>query len=228
MSAGPYASLNLGRTVGDDPASVAENQRRFAEHVGYAVETLYEVQQVHGGRVEQARAELDPQAFRALPADALISDRCALAIKVADCVAVLLADPQTGAVAAAHAGWRGVVAETVPATVQALVEAYGSRPGELVAAVFPCISRAAFEVQDEVAQQIAGAVGSSGVVQRGAPRPHVDLALAVSLQLAHAGLSAARIDRVTGCTFGDPARFFSFRRDHGVTGRHLAVIMARC
>lgn len=252
VSEPPFHSLNLGRTVGDDPARVQQNQQRFAHDVGYAAEHLYEVTQVHGARVEQVDPSVSPELFRAREADALVSGptalgsgargrapTCAVGIKVADCVAVLLADPETGAVAAAHAGWRGIVSDVVGATVRALAEHHGAPASRLVAAVFPCIGVSAFEVGDDVAAQLETAAGSAVVVARrealGASeesretgKPHVDLALATRLLLARAGLLDARVETVIGCTFSEPARFFSYRRDKGVTGRHLAAIVARC
>jgi YfiH family protein len=228
VSVGPYASLNLGRSVGDEPEAVRDNHRLLAQDIGYDAARLYEVRQVHGAQVERARAQDDAELFRTRPADALISQDCALAIKVADCVSVLLADPRTGAVAAVHAGWRGVVANVVDSTVEALSRAYGSRPAQLVSAVFPCIGLEAFEVSEEVAAQVARAVGSPEVWHAREPRPHVDLARSVALQLARAGLGPEQIDLIAGCTFDDSARFFSFRRDGGVTGRHLAAIIPRC
>jgi YfiH family protein len=151
-------------------------------------------------------------------------------IKVADCVAVLLADPETGAVAAAHAGWRGIVSDVVGATVRAVAEHHGSPASRLVAAVFPCIGVSAFEVGDDVAAQLETAAGSAAVVSRGQTetKPHVDLALATRLLLTRAGLLDARVETVIGCTFSEPSRFFSYRRDKGVTGRHLAAIVPRC
>jgi len=230
VSAGPFDSLNLGRTVGDDAARVIENQLRFARDVGYSTGRLYEVTQVHGARVVHVDADVAPEAFRALEADALVSGAtgCAVGIKVADCVAVLLADPETGSVAAAHAGWRGVAADVVGAAVQALAGGHGSLAASLRAAIFPCIGVSVFEVGDEVAAQIAAAVGSSQVVQLGAAKPHVDLALSVRLQLVRAGLLDEHVETVSGCTFSEPSRFFSYRRDGGVTGRHLAAIVPRC
>jgi YfiH family protein len=230
VSLPPYSSLNLGRSVGDDLESVARNQRLFAAEVGYAEERLYEVSQVHGGAVEVVEGAVAPEQFRLREADALLSltEGCAVAIRTADCVPLLLADRATGAVAAVHAGWRGVVADVVGAAVTTLCERAGSSPGALVAAIFPAISAAAFEVGAEVAEQIVAALRDRSVVQQGAARPHVDLARAVRLQLERAGLAAERIEQLPGCTFGEHARFFSFRRDGGRTGRHLAAILPRC
>lgn len=241
VSAPPFHALNLGRTVGDDPARVQQNLQLFAHDVGYAADQLYEVTQVHGARVERVDPGIAPEAFRGREADALVSgpttlraredgreEPCVVGIKVADCVAVLLADPETGAVGAAHAGWRGVVSDVVGKTVAALAEHHGAPSARLVGVVFPCIGVSAFEVGDDVAAQLAAAVGSASVVSRGAAKPHVDLALATRLLLTRAGLLDTRVETVGGCTFSEPSRFFSYRRDAGVTGRHLAAIVPRC
>ena len=229
VSAPPFATLNLGRAVGDLPEAVAENHLRLAAELGYPGDALYEVTQVHGAQVERIGEEA-PEAIRAREADALVCARGgrAIGIRTADCTPVLLADPHTGAVAAAHAGWRGAVAGVVEAAVAALCAEARAPRERLIAAVFPCIGPAAFEVGDDVAAQLAAAVGSDAVIQRGVGRPHVDLGGAVCRLLLRAGVPAARTERVAGCTFAEPARFFSHRRDAGNTGRHLAVIVARC
>jgi polyphenol oxidase len=159
---------------------------------------------------------------RGLDGDALVSKREPIGIRVADCAAVLIADPASGAVAAAHAGWRGVVARAVPNVIEAL-----GGPSQLLAAVFPCVGLDAFEVGEEVAQQIARVAGPE-VVRRSSAKPHVDLQRAVYSQLTASGLPAAHVELVIGCTVSEPTAFFSYRRDGGVTGRHLAVILPRC
>jgi len=230
VSALAFATLNLGRGVGDEPDAVAQNLERLARDIGYDPEALYEVHQIHGGVVEHVDAAVAPDLFRTRQADALVSGFTGrpVGVKVADCVSVLLADPVSGAVAAVHAGWRGVVAEVASHAVRALGEQHGSAAQTLLAAVFPCIGLDAFEVSDEVAQQLVEAAGSERVVRRQQPRPHVDLALSVRLQLLRVGLGESHVETVSGCTFSDPARFFSYRRDNGQTGRHLAVVVPRC
>ncbi|MET0344321.1 MAG: polyphenol oxidase family protein [Polyangiales bacterium] len=229
VSAPPFAALNLGRAVGDAPEAVAENHRRFAATVGYAAEALREVTQVHGPDVIGVDPGADVVALRAREADALVSVRVPVGVRVADCAAVLLADPRSGAVAALHAGWRGAVAGVVEATVAALCAEVSAARHTLLAALFPCISAAHFEVSEEVAAQLAAAAGTRDVVMtRPGARPHVDLAGTVLRQLARAGLTEANIEHVAGCTFGDGARFFSHRRDCGQTGRHLAAIVPQC
>ena len=111
VSLPPFDTANLGRRLGDRAEHVAENHRRLAARIGYRVEALYECSQVHGRVVvEPASTELSVTEVRTLEADALISPRAgdALGVRTADCVPLLIGDVRSGAVAAVHAGWRGV------------------------------------------------------------------------------------------------------------------------
>lgn len=231
VSAPPFDSLNLGRALGDDPRSVAENHRRLAAALGYPADDLFEVSQVHGARVLEPGPDAVPASFRASEADALCSARAGVAIGVrtADCMPVLLADPVTGAVAAVHAGWRGAVAGVLPAAIAALSVRAGADPARLVVAILPHIRACCFEVGAEVVEQVRAVLPEEAarraVVER-SPRPHVDLSQLVRAQLHEAGVAAERIDDVAGCTCCEPDRFFSFRRDGADAGRHLAVIVA--
>jgi YfiH family protein len=135
-----------------------------------------------------------------------------------------LGDRETGAVAAIHAGWRGVACGVVGAAVEALRELTGRR-GDLLAAIGPHISVRAFEVGEDVAAQLAAASDARGVVERTAARPHVDLRRIVRAQLLGGGVAPSAVDDVLGCTVSEPQRFFSFRRDGEKSGRHLAAIV---
>lgn len=221
VSEGPFASLNLGRTVGDDPACVAENLRRFAQAVGADVERLFEVSQVHGRSVVVVGADARVQDVRAMQADAVVvrEPGAAAGVRTADCVPILIGDRESGSAAAVHAGWRGVVAGVVDAALDALA----ADPRELVCAIGPHIRT--FEVGDDVARAIAAAARGEDVVVPHRPRPHVDLAKALRAQLRARGV--VEIEDVGGCTLSEPARFFSHRRDAGRTGRHLSAIVAR-
>jgi YfiH family protein len=237
VSSEPFASLNLARGVGDDARAVAENHALLAQDIGYDVARLYEVSQVHGAEVAAVDPALPPERLRQRQADAIFcapraganAAEVAIGVRVADCVAVLLAHPESGAVAAVHAGWRGVVSGVLSATLRALSAHVPGPAGRWIAAVFPHIGVGAFEVGEDVAQQIAACLPKEpNVVVRGGAKPHVDLGRAVVAQLTHAGLSAENVERVIGCTFREPARFFSYRRDGAASGRHLAVIVSRC
>jgi YfiH family protein len=227
-TAAPYASFNLGRAVGDDPAHVDENHRRFAAHVGYAPGSLYEASQVHGPQLVAVGAGDHPAAVRRRQADALIAGAGALAVgvRVADCGAVLLCDPDSGGVAAVHAGWRGTAAGVIEAAVQALLRG-GARPAALHAAIFPHIRRCCFEVGADVAATLLAASPAPDVVDRSRNKPHVDLTAIMVAKLAALGLAAEHIEDVPGCTRCEPERFFSYRRDGDRSGRHLAAIVSR-
>lgn len=227
VSDAPFGTLNLGRSVGDEEECVWENHIRFAARVPYPRDGLFEVSQVHGTSVRLVSADEDPLVVRREEHDALIAPAGGLTVGVrtADCVPILLADTQHGAVAAVHAGWRGAVNHILGRTLERMQAEFGTDPGALVAAVGPHIRAAHFEVGDEVALAAEAAAPGAGVVVRGGAKPHVDLAALVRHQLLSAGVT--RVDDVGGCTFEDAARFFSYRRDAGRTGRHLAVIVSR-
>jgi len=235
VSAAPYASFNLGRSVGDDPAAVATNIERFAHALCTAPERLFTTSQVHGAAVRVVRAGEDAVQVRAEEADALATAEPGLAvgIRVADCVPVVLIDAATGVVGAAHAGWRGVVQEIVPRALERALELGGARARrtETRAAIFPHIRVCCFEVGEEVAEPLAACaakvgLGSDAVIDRSRGKPHVSLSAIVRAQLAAAGVPDAQIDDVAGCTRCEPERFFSFRREGQRSGRHIAAIVA--
>ena len=143
-------------------------------------------------------------------------------VRTADCVPVLIADRKTGAVAAVHAGWRGVVAGAVRSAMLALEP---KNANDLVAAIGPSIGPCCFEVDDPVAGQLGHAAGDGIVIRRGREKPHVDLWRAVSHQLHLGGVET--VDTLGACTMCEPQRFFSFRRDGARSGRMLSVIAAR-
>jgi YfiH family protein len=232
VSEPPFDSLNLATQVGDDPAHVAENQRRFAAWVGYDAAQLYTVSQVHGRQVERVTGAQPPDVVRSWQADALVAGAgAAVGVRTADCVPLLLGDPITRRVAAVHAGWRGVVAGVVPAAVAALCELSGSPvpPSRLSAALFPHIRRCCFEVGEDVAQALSALQLDAGQTvfasKTTKQKPRVALDSLVRAQLMAAGLPPEHIEDVPGCTCCEPARFFSFRRDGAASGRHLSVIV---
>lgn len=169
-------------------------------------ERMYRVSQVHGARAVVAPCEPTEEA------DALVASapETAASVRVADCVPVLLANSTSGAVAAVHAGWRGVVAGVVHSAFE-LGGAYD------LAAIGPCIGACCFEIGDDVAKKLAPFVKDG----RG------DLRAAVRDQLRAHGLQNAHIDDVGGCTKCDAEHYFSHRRDGEAAGRHLAVIAVR-
>ena len=226
-SAPPFDALNLrpsalaGEQV-DEPAAVAENQRRFARALGAAPVWL---DQVHGARV--ARLTLaDLTTGQPLPrADASVTTDAgvACAVLVADCLPLLLASRDGRAVGAAHVGWRGLAAGVIEAAIAALRDVAGCAPGDLLAWLGPCIGRHAFEVGADVVDACGGPGPSFVACRRadGSPGWLADLP-----GLARDRLAAAGVEAVYGgrwCTVSEPLRFFSFRRDR-VTGRMAAAV----
>lgn len=216
-SDGPYASLNLGLSVGDDAAQVRENRRRLFEAVGFSVDQLALAGQVHGAEVMEV---VEAGGYRGY--DAMVTRRpgLLLCISAADCAAVLLADAEARVVGACHAGWRGTVARVVVRTVAAMTR-LGAAPSRLRAYVSPCISAEHFEVGPEVARQFAPAF-----VRRlpGQEKRHVDLKAAIAAQLAEAGLASGRVEVSPHCTFAEADAFFSHRAQKGRTGRMMGFI----
>lgn len=227
VSEGPYASLNLGFSVGDARGRVEENFRRLADAAALSVSAFATASQVHGARVLEAAAAA-PSDIPAPPqgeADALWTDRpgLAVAVKTADCVPVLLVDPGNGRVAAVHSGWRGTELGVAARAVEALARV-GSAPSTLIAAIGPAIQACCYEVSEELAERFARTLGGD-VVSRVFPRPHLDLSRAVRKTLEQSGIPADRIDVLPHCTSCDAERFFSHRRDRGVSGRHLSFVV---
>ncbi|MBU8900469.1 peptidoglycan editing factor PgeF [Corallococcus sp. H22C18031201] len=229
VSEGPYASLNLGFAVGDARERVEENHRRLAQAAGAALGALGRVSQVHGDRVLEARGRPDDGGLRPVlgEADALWTEEEGgwVAVGTADCVPVLLVDPDGRRVAAVHSGWRGTDADISARVVEVLV-ARGARPDRLLAAVGPCIQRCCYEVSPELAERFTRRFGPD-VVTPHATHPHLDLPFAVRRTLLTAGLLSAHVDVLQACTACDAARFFSHRRDAGRTGRHLNFVVRR-
>ena len=223
LSEGAFASLNMGTSVGDEPDRVAANRARFAAACGAAPVFL---RQVHGARVVRIGAG-DARADAALhQADASLTTEPGIActVQIADCLPALFAAPEGRAVAAAHAGWRGLAAGVLEATVAALCEAARCDPGELDVWLGPCIGPRAFEVGADVLASF-GVDPAHPAASRFRPaRPGkwlADLAGLARDRLAGAGVE--RVSGGAGCVFEDQSRFFSFRRD-GVTGRMAAAV----
>lgn len=146
-----------------------------------------------------------------------------LAVRVADCVPVLLASDDGRCVAAVHAGWRGLIAGAVINALKLMPD-----PTSCVAAIGPCIGFEAFEVGREVLAEFERTFGVEAPIRRRDDgKGYVDLRAAIALQLRRAKLAADRIDATDRCCFRDKDEFFSHRRDHGVTGRMAALIGAK-
>jgi len=242
VSQPPWDSLSFSLVQGDDPAAVLENRTRAARRLGVPERALHYLSQVHGTEAQELRLGDDPDEVVRRVGDITLSatPHVACGVRSADCVPVLLGDRDTGSVAAVHSGWKGTLARVATTGVLRLRDLTCAR-GDIVAAIGPCISACCFEVGDDVAAQLGlassagdsalswGPASGAAVARTGsaAPTRRVDLRRIVRAQLVEIGLSEASIEDVPGCTFCDPVRFHSYRRDGERSGRLLSAIVAR-
>jgi polyphenol oxidase len=202
VSAGPYATLNLSFSVGDDPAAVGENRQRVAAALGAGLGDFVFARQVHGGRAQVVTAAdrgrgtvTGPDAIA--DADALVTrdPGTVLAILVGDCVPIVLYDPVAQVLAGVHAGWRGTVAGVTQAALAAMGE-LGSRPADVLAGLGPAIAPDRYQVGDDVREGIIAGLGDDAArVLRpdGTGRWLLDLWSANRIMLARAGVPAEQI-----------------------------------
>ena len=221
LSQGPFASLNLATRVDDDRSAVLQNRAAVLVALGRADANLIAVRQVHGDALVEVTRNAGPN----IEGDALWTrdPQAVLAILVADCLPILLADRAGTVVAAVHAGWRGTEKRLVAAMVARLRSA-GVSPADLVVSLGPCIGPCCFEIGEDVAFPLRNAFPDPGeaVLPRG-DRFVANLWDLNRRALVEAGVPAANIDSVARCTHCDAA-FFSYRRDAKRTGRQAGVI----
>jgi YfiH family protein len=216
VSAAPFESLNLGAHVGDSAEAVVENRRRLYTAARLPAEPVWLSQQ-HGANV----LDLDGAHDATAGADASFTHRPGpvCAVLTADCLPVLLASDSGAGVAAAHAGWRGLAAGVIEATVRALA----LPPRSLLAWLGPGIGPAHFEIGTEVREELlrADSHAEAAFERNARGRYRADLAALARLRLERLGI--ARIYGGDACTYAAPEDYFSHRRD-GRTGRQATLI----
>lgn len=217
VSSGPYASLNMGEHVKDDPMHVARNRQLLNTFL--PSEPVW-LNQVHGTRVIDAALSSCIES-----ADAAFTDRkqVVCVTMTADCLPVLLCDAQGSIVAAVHAGWRSLCHGVIEATIESMFARQPAlKANQLMAWLGPAIGPQAFEVGSEVRAQFMAKAAQA----EQAFTPHGDKWLGNLYLIAQQRLHALGVANVYGggeCTYTDQARFFSFRRD-GDTGRMATLI----
>jgi YfiH family protein len=204
--------------------------RRLAELLGVPRAPVARLKQVHGTTVVDVKGIPPGQVVVAGLGDALVTTEpgLVLAIATADCVPLVLVDLEAGALAAVHAGWRGTAAGVVDAALDAL-EARGARSSRLYALFGPSISRDAYEVGPEVLAALDGSLPEGAALPGRGDRCWLDVAACNEAALLRRGARPERIVRPRLCTFGEPGRFASYRRDAAMAGRIFtgAVLAAR-
>jgi len=221
VSPAPYNSLNLGLHTADNPDNVLENRRRFFTTLGIPEDTISGAHQVHGDRILNVEAPGLHEGY-----DALITQKKGLFVTVgiADCTPVLIYDAGQQAVAAVHAGWKGTALAIVRKTLNAMQAAFGTQPADCYAWVGTCIDACSYEVGEEVAQHFDPAFKTWDETRR---KFTVDLKSANKALLLGWGIPDAQIEVSPYSTVLDPEDYFSHRREHGITGRMMALIGIR-
>ncbi len=226
VSAGIYASLNAGPGSDDDRRAVAENRRRCAAALGVGADRLVTAHQIHSAEAVFIDAPWPDAPARA---DAMVTRTPGLALGAlaADCMPWLLADPQAGVVAAAHAGWRGALAGVLENTVALMVE-HGAAPDRIRAALGPCLRQPNFEVGLDLVDAFAARrPGAERFFAPGvaADKRQLDLAGFGAWRLMECGV--ATIDDTRACTLGAPSRYFSYRAARRAAPADVAVDYGR-
>ena len=229
VSRPPYASLNLGGTVGDQPAHVNQNKQIAFNAFGLTTECIYEVWQVHGDEVvctDRPRQPGEPH----LKADVILTNApgVSLLMRFADCVPIFLFDPVRRVAGLAHAGWKGTVLKTAQRAVEGMSLHYGSRPGDILAAIGPSIAAHHYQIGEDVGTQVRNVFQdlSSELLSwvNGGSRPGyvLDLWAANRLILEQAGVKDIEIAGLcTACNLND---WYSYRAEDSRTGRFGALI----
>jgi len=240
VSPAPCESLNVGRLVGDDHELVEANHDLIYQALGISRSDVATAHQVHGNRVGLVGSE---DRGRVIPAtDALITDTpgVALMLRFADCLPVLLYDPVRRAIGLAHAGWRGTIKGIAAKTALAMVEAYGSRPADIMAGLGPCIGPCCYQVGTEVIELVKARFNHwQGLLRsQGDGSVHFDLWEANRRQLAEQGAPPLSPQKKLGgrkvgievsqlCTACRTDEFFSHRAEEGRTGRFAVILGMR-
>ena len=224
VSQGPFSTLNLGSTVGDDSDAVKENHRRIYANFHLEPNQVVSPHQVHRNHVVRVSSK---HSGAIIPAtDALITNaqNVALLLRFADCVPVLFYDPICHAVGLAHAGWRGIAAGVIPTCVQAMIKEFGSQSRDIWAGIGPAICKKHYAVNLDVVDAIGATVPrSANIAEKIAGQWYADLPETVAAQLL--GMGIQQVNRASLCTACHTDEWYSHRAESGRTGRFGVFVM---
>ncbi len=229
VSRPPFNSLNLGFNTEDVRANVEGNRSNLVRAFNLPPHLLLTVQQVHGSDilvVDEPNPDLSH--FLSVESDAIVTNQpgIMIGVLVADCFPVLLHDPERQVAAVVHVGWRGAAAGILGRTVAAMTDHFGCSPPDLLAAIGPGIGAHRYEVDRPVRDAFRLGSGCWEEISQEVAlgKWQLDLGQSCRLQLAAAGLTGARVEAAEECTCCHRELFFSYRRDHGQTGRQIGFI----
>lgn len=228
---GTYASFNLGFYSGDDLQNVLTNRSHLANILDVSIDNIFVPHQTHEDQIfiidETFLKPYDKFRLDKLKGvDALITDQknICIGITTADCVPILIFDPKKNIFAAIHAGWKGTVAKIATKTVAKMTEHFDSNPNDLLVGIAPCISQERFEVGEEVVEKfinVGFSIKDIAYTNAETGRKHIDLELANKLILHEAGIPNSNIEMANICTYSNPDKFFSARRQSIHSGRMI-------
>lgn len=226
VSQAPWASLNMGGNVGDDPKAVRHNHERMYAALGVADSRACSVWQVHSADAVLADGPVRGRRWLAL-ADGMVTDRpgIPLSMRFADCTPLMFYDPVQGVIGIAHAGWRGTVQGMGGNVVRLMARAYGCKPANIQAAIGPSIGPEHYQVGEEVVAAVYEHFGTTdGLIRRDSAdgTAYLDLWAANHLELERAGVEQIEVAAI--CTVRNNHEFYSHRAEKGRTGRFGAVI----
>ena len=234
VSEGNYASFNVTTYCGDDPEHIAQNRKALCKLLHIKTDRLIMPHQVHGTGVTQISKTFfllseDIRRTALEGIDALITNvpGVCIGVSTADCIPIIIYDPEHHAAGVVHSGWRGTVANIAYATVAAMTMAYHSQPESLLAVIGPGISRKNFEVGDDVYEPFAAAGYPMDAIAERMDKWHIDLPNCCRLQLESTGIPSANIRLTDICTYDHTDDFFSARKLGTSSGRILTGIVLR-
>lgn len=219
VSPEPYG-MNLSFSVGDEESRVLENQQRFLTQLGVSNERLAIAKQVHGDRVLFADK---PGEYERCDALFTTSTNLFLRISIADCLPIFLFDPESEAIAAIHAGWRGCEQNIVEKTVQKMKDDCSTDPLSLRAFIGPSARSCCYEIGEDVARRF----DSRFLVRNRRGRFHLNMIDHTLCSLSNAGVNKSFVEVDPRCTICTPQLFHSYRRDGGKAGRMAGIIGLR-
>ena len=223
-SAHPF---NLGYTAWDSSDRVDQNRRRFLSALNLPEDSLATLHQIHSNRIHIIKER--PVRWNPLQGDALLTqtEGVSIAVQAADCLPVLITDPDNNAVAAVHSGWRGTLNQIAAETILTMHNAFRSDPARLLVAVGPGIRSCCYEVGPEVSDLFEDrypGYGTTVAAPGGSGKFVLDLYKALEVQLYAAGIPGENIHNLDLCTCCNTDTFFSYRTEGAHAGRIMAVI----
>ncbi len=232
ISPAPYDSLNFAGTTGDTQENIVRNFRLLGKAVGFDEKRVVCCRQIHGKRVEIAKAEHGGKIendLRPFDADGLITNEPDLPLAVfgADCPNAVFCDPVTHAVGACHAGWRGTALGIVAEVIEAMARTYGSKAEDIRVAISPAIGKCCFETDENVPLAMREALGADveAMIEKTGEKYHVDLKEINRLWLLRTGILPEHIAVHPHCTACNPDLYWSHRKMGLSRGGMTAVIL---